>query len=45
VEHAAKYIDLGFTHLFFHSASPDQRGFIELFGQEVLPMIRESAGS
>jgi coenzyme F420-dependent glucose-6-phosphate dehydrogenase len=45
VEHAAKYIDLGFTHLFFHSASPDQRGFIERFGQEVLPMIRESAGS
>lgn len=45
VEFARKYIDLGFTHIYFHSASPDQKSFLEWYGKDVLPKIRESAGS
>jgi coenzyme F420-dependent glucose-6-phosphate dehydrogenase len=40
VAFAKKYIDLGFDHLVFHSAGPDQEAFIEGFGREVLPRIR-----
>jgi coenzyme F420-dependent glucose-6-phosphate dehydrogenase len=43
VENARKYLDLGFDHLFFHSAGPDQRSFIEAYGQRVLPQLRELA--
>jgi coenzyme F420-dependent glucose-6-phosphate dehydrogenase len=37
---ARKYIDLGFDHLIFHSAGPDQRRFIESYGKHVLPQLR-----
>jgi coenzyme F420-dependent glucose-6-phosphate dehydrogenase len=37
---AQRYIDLGFDHLFFHSAGPDQRAFIEAYGRHVLPALR-----
>jgi coenzyme F420-dependent glucose-6-phosphate dehydrogenase len=40
VEHARKYIDLGFDHLIFHSAGPDQQAFIEGYGRDVLPKLR-----
>jgi coenzyme F420-dependent glucose-6-phosphate dehydrogenase len=43
VKFARRYIDLGFDHLVFHCAGPDQRGFIERYGREVLPLIRKSA--
>ena len=43
VKFAQQYIDLGFTHLIFHSATPDQRAFIEGYGRDVLPRIRSSA--
>jgi coenzyme F420-dependent glucose-6-phosphate dehydrogenase len=43
VKHAQKYVELGFDHLFFHSAGPDQRAFIEGYGREVLPRLRELA--
>ena len=43
VEFAQKYIDLGFDHLFFHSAGPDQRAFIEGYGRDVLPELRKKA--
>ena len=36
------YIDMGFDHLIFHSAGPDQRGFLEAYGHEVLPRLREA---
>jgi coenzyme F420-dependent glucose-6-phosphate dehydrogenase len=36
-----RYVDLGFTHIVFHSAQEDQRRFIEAYGREVLPRIRE----
>ncbi len=38
---AQKYIDLGFDHLIFHSAGPDQRAFIEGYGRHVLPRLRQ----
>ena len=41
VKLAQRYIDLGFDHLIFHSADPDQRGFLENYGRHVLPLIRE----
>ena len=40
VKYAMQYLELGFTTLFFHSAGPDQRAFIEGYGRDVLPRIR-----
>lgn len=31
---------LGFDHLIFHSASPDQGAFVQAFGHNVLPRLR-----
>ncbi len=42
VKFIQQYIDLGFTQLFFHSASPDQRKFLEAYGREVLPKVRQA---
>jgi coenzyme F420-dependent glucose-6-phosphate dehydrogenase len=42
VKYAQKFIDMGFTHLFFHSAGPDQRNFIERYGRDVLPRLRKT---
>ncbi len=39
-----QYIDLGFTHLIFHSSLPDQRAFLEAYGREVLPRLRSRSG-
>lgn len=39
------YLDLGFTHLVFHAPGPDQARFIELYGREILPRLRASAGA
>jgi coenzyme F420-dependent glucose-6-phosphate dehydrogenase len=41
IKHAQKYIDLGFDYLIFHSAGPDQRAFIEGYGRDVLPQLRQ----
>jgi coenzyme F420-dependent glucose-6-phosphate dehydrogenase len=41
IELARRYIDLGFDHLFFHCAGPDQRAFLEGYGRDVLPRVRE----
>ena len=41
IKNAQKYIDLGFDHLVFHSAGPDQRAFIEGYGRDVLPRLRQ----
>jgi coenzyme F420-dependent glucose-6-phosphate dehydrogenase len=40
---AQRYIDLGFDHLIFHSAGPDQRAFIEEYGKNVLPRLRQQS--
>jgi hypothetical protein len=42
---AQGYIDMGFDHLIFHSAGPDQRAFLEGYGREVLPRLREARKS
>lgn len=42
---AQHYIDMGFDHLIFHSAGPDQRAFLEAYGHEVLPRLREARKS
>jgi coenzyme F420-dependent glucose-6-phosphate dehydrogenase len=44
VKMARRYIELGFDHLIFHSAGPDQRAFIEGYGRDVLPNLRQGAG-
>ncbi len=41
IELARKYIDLGFTNLFFHCAGPDQLQFIKSYGKDVLVKIRQ----
>ncbi len=43
VEFARRYIDMGFDHLIFHSAGPEQREFLEGYGKEVLPRLRRAA--
>jgi coenzyme F420-dependent glucose-6-phosphate dehydrogenase len=42
IKYARHYIELGFDHLIFHSAGPDQREFIERYGREVLPALRKA---
>jgi coenzyme F420-dependent glucose-6-phosphate dehydrogenase len=41
IELARRYIGLGFDHLIFHSAGPDQRAFLEGYGRDVLPGLRQ----
>ena len=38
---AQHYLNLGFTHLFYHCAGPDQRAFLEAYGRDVLPRLRQ----
>ena len=40
VEKIAPYLELGFTHLVFHAPGPDQRRFLELYAEKVLPRLR-----
>jgi coenzyme F420-dependent glucose-6-phosphate dehydrogenase len=40
VEQVAHYIDLGFTHLVFHAPGPDQRRFLDLYAEHILPRLR-----
>ena len=41
VRFAQQYVGLGFDHLVFHSAGPDQRAFLERYGRDVLPRLRQ----
>ncbi len=41
VRFAQQYVDLGFDHLVFHYAGPDQRAFLERYGRDVLPRLRQ----
>jgi coenzyme F420-dependent glucose-6-phosphate dehydrogenase len=41
VDSIQRYIDLGFTHLVFHAPGPDQEKFLRLYGEEIIPQIRE----
>lgn len=44
VERMAQTIGLGFTHLVFHAPGPDQRRFLDLYAEQVLPRLRERYG-
>jgi coenzyme F420-dependent glucose-6-phosphate dehydrogenase len=47
-EHAAKvaeYLDMGFKHLVFHAPGPDQDRFLRVYGEQILPRLRDRAGS
>jgi coenzyme F420-dependent glucose-6-phosphate dehydrogenase len=45
VERLARTIDLGFTHLVFHAPGPDQRRFLDLYAEQVLPRLRDRYGA
>ncbi len=34
------YLEMGFTHLVFHAPGPDQRRFLDLYAERVLPLLR-----
>jgi coenzyme F420-dependent glucose-6-phosphate dehydrogenase len=40
VERLAETVALGFTHLVFHAPGPDQRRFLDLYAEQVLPRLR-----
>ena len=44
VEFAARYVRMGFDHVAFHSASPDQKAFLSTYGRQVLPRLRAVSG-
>ena len=44
VERLAETIALGFTHLVFHAPGPDQRRFLDLYAQQILPRLRRRYG-
>jgi coenzyme F420-dependent glucose-6-phosphate dehydrogenase len=41
VEQIRFYADLGFRHLVFHAPGPDQRRFLDLYAEHVLPRLRK----
>ena len=41
VEKIGVYVDLGFEELVLHAPGPDQRRFLEQFGEDVLPRLRD----
>jgi len=44
VERLAETIALGFSHLVFHAPGPDQKRFLDLYAEQVLPRLRERYG-
>jgi coenzyme F420-dependent glucose-6-phosphate dehydrogenase len=44
VERLAQTIELGFTHLVFQAPGPDQRRFLDLYAEHVLPRLRARYG-
>ena len=44
VEKIRPYVELGFNHLVFHAPGDDQSRFIRLFGEHVLPRLRDRWG-
>jgi len=43
VEQIKFYIDLGFNHLVFHAPGNDQRRFLDLYAERVMPLLRKVA--
>jgi coenzyme F420-dependent glucose-6-phosphate dehydrogenase len=44
IEQLRPYLELGFNHLVFHAPGDGQARFIELYGAQILPRIREQWG-
>ncbi len=44
VKFVKQYIDLGFNTIYFHSATPNQKNFIDAYARDVLPQLRRYAG-
>ena len=44
IEQLRPYLELGFTHMVFHAPGDDQKRFLELYGSQILPRIRERWG-
>ncbi len=44
VARMAETIELGFTHLVFHAPGTDQRRFLDLYAEQVLPRLRKRYG-
>ncbi|HVH63867.1 MAG TPA: glucose-6-phosphate dehydrogenase (coenzyme-F420) [Candidatus Dormibacteraeota bacterium] len=44
IEQLRPYLELGFTHLVFHAPGDDQMRFLELYGSQILPRVRERWG-
>jgi coenzyme F420-dependent glucose-6-phosphate dehydrogenase len=44
VDKIAAYVDLGFKHLVFHAPGPDQKRFLKLYADTVLPRLRARFG-
>ena len=44
VEKIGVYLDLGFDDLLLHAPGPDQPRFLDQFGADVLPRLRERFG-
>lgn len=40
VERIKEYVDLGFRHLVFHAPGPDQKRFLDLYAEKVVPRLR-----
>jgi coenzyme F420-dependent glucose-6-phosphate dehydrogenase len=40
IQFSKQYLDMGFDHLYYHYAGPDQRGFIQRYGKDVLAQLR-----
>jgi len=38
------YVELGFRHLVFHAPGPDQKRFLKLYAEQVLPKLRATFG-
>jgi coenzyme F420-dependent glucose-6-phosphate dehydrogenase len=41
IEKIKPYIEMGFRHLVFHAPGPDQIRFLKLYGEQVLPKLRQ----
>ncbi len=35
-----KFVDAGFSHVYFHQVGPDQAGFFDFYDREILPALR-----
>jgi coenzyme F420-dependent glucose-6-phosphate dehydrogenase len=42
IQFAQRYLKLGFDQIYFHSAGPDQKSFLERYGREVIPSVRQA---